>query len=133
LAIALSYNNDLIWKFLKFCVVGSSGLVIDFGSTYVLKEKLRIYRYVANSIGFCLAASSNYFLNRIWTFHSTNPQYIVEYTSFFIISLIGLVINNSILVLFSGYFKRNFYLSKLIATFITTIWNFLANFFITFH
>ena len=125
--------SEFVFKFIKFAIVGTSGLVIDFGTTYIFKEKLHIYRYLASSIGFTLAASSNYIFNRLWTFHSTNPQVFFEYSTFIIISVIGLGINNTILWLFSDKWKQNFYLSKLLATVITIIWNFLANFYITFH
>jgi putative flippase GtrA len=131
---AIAYAvHDFIYEFIKFAVVGTSGLIIDFETTYVLKEKARVFRYLASSAGFILAASSNYILNRLWTFHSTNPQIFFEYSTFIIISVIGLGINNTILWIFSDKWKQNFYLSKLIATVLTIIWNFLANFFITFH
>jgi len=119
-------------KFLKFGIVGFSGLFVDFGTTYVLKEWLKVQKYIANSIGFCVAASTNYFLNRVWTFQSEDPNIAREYTSFFIISLIGLAINNLILWLIVSRLKWNFYLAKLIAIGVVTVWNFLANNFITF-
>lgn len=120
-------------RFIKFAVVGSSGLLIDFGITYLLKEKLKLYKFLASSIGFILAASSNYIFNRIWTFHSTNPLILFEYSSFLIISVIGLLINNLVLWIFNENFKINFYFSKIIATLVTTVWNFTANFYITFN
>jgi len=120
-------------KFLKFCLVGFSGMIIDFGITWVLKEKAGINKYIANSTGFILAASSNYFWNRIWTFHSVNTQIAAEYTSFILISLVGLVINNLIILLFSDKLKMNFYLSKLIAIGVVTVWNFLMNYLFTFN
>jgi len=125
--------DDFLLKFMKFAIVGTSGLIIDFGTTYVLKEKVKIFRYLASSVGFILAASSNYIFNRLWTFHSTNPQIFFEYSSFIIISVVGLGINNTFLWLFSDKWRQNFYLSKLFATGITIIWNFLANFYFTFH
>jgi putative flippase GtrA len=121
----------MILKFIKFAVVGFSGLVIDFTITYLLKEHARIHRYIANSIGFSTAASTNYFLNRWWTFHSENPKIVTEYASFLIISVIGLGLNNLFLYLFEK--RYHFYLSKLFAIFLTTLWNFLANYFITFN
>jgi putative flippase GtrA len=123
----------LILKFLKFCVVGTTGMFIDFGTTWLLKEKVKINKYVANSTGFILAASSNYILNRIWTFESIDPQIATQYGLFFIISLIGLGINNLIIYVLHGRLKYNFYLSKLFAIVIVTIWNFLMNFLITFR
>jgi putative flippase GtrA len=120
----------MLLKFLKFGIVGFTGLIIDFSVTYLLKEKVRIHRYIASSSGFIVAASSNYFLNRIWTFGSKNTHIFLEYSSFLIISSIGLAINNLFLYLFEK--KMNFYLAKLCAIVVTTFWNFLANYFITF-
>ncbi|MDD3738989.1 MAG: GtrA family protein [Lentimicrobiaceae bacterium] len=122
----------MILKFLKFGVVGGSGVIVDFGVTYLCKEKLRIQKYVSNAIGFTVAATTNYILNRIWTFQSNNPQIGKEYLSFIIISLIGLAINTFILWVLHKKFGWNFYFSKLFAIGVVTIWNFFANLLITF-
>jgi putative flippase GtrA len=120
------------WKFVKFGVVGFSGLFVDFGFTYACKEWLKIPKYVANAIGFSLAASTNYVLNRIWTFHSTDPEVLVEFSQFFAISIIGLAINTLILWTLVSKYNKHFYLSKLFAIAVVTLWNFFANYFITF-
>lgn len=125
-------SRTFLVKFLKFGIVGFSGVFVDFGITYVCKEWFKIQKYVANSIGFIMAASSNYFLNRTWTFKSQNPDVATEYTEFFIISLVGLGIANLIVFLIHGKLKYNFYLSKLFAIGMVTIWNFFANYYITF-
>tara|TARA_B110000438_G_C15277681_1_gene421215 strand:+ start:66 stop:434 length:369 start_codon:yes stop_codon:yes gene_type:complete len=122
----------MIFKLVKFIIVGFSGLFIDFGLTFFCKEKLSLNKYLSNSIGFLLAASSNYFLNRVWTFGSKNPEIIVEFSSFFFVSMIGLLINNSILWLIHNKIDLNFYLAKFGAIVITTLWNFFANYFFTF-
>ena len=123
----------IIIKFLKFCVVGFSGMLIDFGTTWLLKEKARVNKYIANSTGFVLAATSNYIWNRIWTFESRNSEIAVEYLSFILISVAGLGINNFVIFLLNDKLKFNFYLSKLIAIGVVTIWNFVMNFIITFR
>lgn len=128
----IQITRDLIIKFLKFGVVGLSGVFVDFGFTYIFKEKLKLNKYMSNSLGFCIAASTNYILNRIWTFQSNNPEVAREFTEFFLISLIGLGINNSVLYFMINRFKLNFYVSKLIAIGVTTIWNFFANYLYTF-
>lgn len=63
----------MIQQFIKFCVVGGSGVFVDFGVTYLCKEWLRLNKYLANSLGFLCASTSNYVLNRIWTFHNETP------------------------------------------------------------
>lgn len=126
-------DGILISKFLKFCIVGSSGMLIDFGTTWLLKERVKINKYIANSTGFILAATSNYFFNRLWTFESRDIHIAEQYSLFVIIAIIGLGINNFIIYILHGRLKYNFYLSKLFAIVIVTIWNFLLNLLITFR
>ena len=125
--------NGILFKFLKFAMVGSSGLIIDFGTTYLLKEKVKVNKFIANAVGFSLAASNNYLWNRIWTFQSHNPEILFEYSSFILVSVIGLGINTTVLWLLTRKSKRNFYLAKVFATIVTIIWNFSANFLFTFN
>jgi putative flippase GtrA len=122
----------LVIKLLKFVLVGFSGMLIDYGATWLLKEKFRINQYVANSVGFILAASSNYVWNRIWTFASQSDQITREYLSFILIAAIGLILNNFVVFLLNGKLRLSFYLAKLLAIIIVTSWNFSMNFLITF-
>jgi putative flippase GtrA len=126
------FSKVFLLKFIKFCMVGFSGVFVDFGITYFLKEVMKVQKYIANATGFITAATTNYILNRIWTFESHNPEVFLEFTRFFIIALIGLGINSFIIWLMNGRFKVNFYLSKLVATIIVTGWNFLINAYFTF-
>ena len=127
------HNQSLIERFLKFCIVGGSGVVVDFGITYLAKEFLKLNKYVANSLGFICAATSNYILNRTWTFGSNDPDVVMQYFRFFGFSLIGLAINNLVIYLLHGRVKWNFYIVKLIATCVVTFWNFSMNYIFTFQ
>lgn len=128
----LVITEALIYKFLRFGVVGVSGTMLDFGITYMSKEVFKTSKYIANALGFVIAASSNYLLNRIWTFNSHNNQVAAEYTRFFLVAFIGLGINTLFIYLIHKYFKQNFYIAKAIATVITLFWNFGANYLYTF-
>lgn len=120
----------MIFKFLKFIIVGFSGLFVDFSVTFLLKEKLKLQRYIASSVGFTLAASSNYLFNRLWTFHSNNPQILTEYSTFILISIIGLSINNLFIYIFEK--KMRFYFAKFLAVMVTSLWNFTVNYYLNF-
>jgi putative flippase GtrA len=120
----------MIFKFLKFVIVGFSGLFVDFSITYLLKEKLKLNRYISSSTGFIFAASSNYLLNRIWTFESSNPRIVSEYGTFILISIIGLIINNACLYVFEK--RLRFYFAKFLAVLVTSVWNFTANYYLNF-
>ena len=119
-------------KFLKFCVVGSVGLGIDFGITWLVKERARWNKYVANSLGFICAASSNFVLNKVWTFHDTNPDQFTQYGKFILIALIGLGLNNLIIYLLINKRGVKFYWAKLFAVGVVVLWNFVANYNFTF-
>ena len=96
---------------------------------------------------FTAAASSNYFLNRVWTFRSHDRQVGVEYLKFLAVSVVGLGINNGVLWLSSrlwpvayqssiallGVDVDVFYLFKLLAIAVTTLWNFFGNMIFTFR
>lgn len=127
------FDKILLLKFVKFGVVGCSGMIVDFGVTYLLKEKAKLNKFLSNSAGFVLAATNNYIWNRLWTFHSKNEDIPVEYLSFFIISLIGLGINNLTIYLLADRLKWNFYFSKLCATAVVMVWNFTMNLLVTFN
>jgi len=126
------FQQEVFFKFIKFGIVGFSGLVLDFGTTWISKERLKIQKYIANAMGFTLAATSNYYLNRVWTFKSENPEIAIEFSQFLIVSLIGLAINTLILWLIVTKLKFNFYLSKVFAIMVVMLWNFFANLYFTF-
>ncbi|MDR1022267.1 MAG: GtrA family protein [Prevotellaceae bacterium] len=121
----------MIALFIKFCVVGGSGVAVDFTVTYICKELLRVNRYLANALGFATAATSNYILNRLWTFHSHN-NIPAEYAKFVGIALVGLAINSAVIYLLAGKLKIHFYLSKLLAIGVVTVWNFLMSYLFAF-
>ncbi len=122
----------LFLKFLKFSIVGFSGIFVDFGITYILKEKAKIHKYVASSAGFVFATASNYYLNRIWTFKSVGASVIVQFEKFFIIAFIGLIISNTLIYIFNDKLKYNFWFCKLSAIILVSFWNFFANYIYTF-
>ncbi|GAT63268.1 putative flippase GtrA [Paludibacter jiangxiensis] len=125
--------KDMLAQFVKFCVVGASGTVIDFGLTYLFKEKVHLNKYISNSIGFLSAATSNYILNRIWSFENHNPAIGEQYMLFMSISLLGLLINNGVIYLLTKKLHMNFYVAKVIATGVVTLWNFVMNYLFTFR
>jgi len=55
LLTGFTLNKTLGIKFLKFGVVGGSGVIVDFFFTWLLKEKFKVHKYLANAIGFTIA------------------------------------------------------------------------------
>ena len=126
------FTKAFILKFLKFGVVGVSGTAIDFGTTWLLKEKDKINKYLANGIAYMCGATSNFFLNRWWTFSSQKPEVVEQYFKFLGVSLVGLGLNTLIIYLLVNKGNQNFYISKIAATLLVLIWNFFGNLMFTF-
>jgi len=125
-------HSDVIEKFLKFGVVGFSGIFVDFGITYLCKERFKIHKYLANSTGFVFATISNYLLNRYWTFNTGQSAQFIQFGKFFGIAIIGLALNNLLIYVFNDLLKINFYISKAFAIVIVSVWNFFGNYLYTF-
>jgi len=129
---AIAFSRTFFMKFLKFGLVGFSGLIVDFGITYFFKEKLKVHKYIANSLGFLVATATNYTLNRYWTFDNHDPNTAIQFGKFFVVSLVGLAISNTLIFLLHEKLKWNFYLSKACAIVLVSLWNFFANYLYTF-
>ena len=129
--------KELFIKFIKFGIVGFSGMIVDYGFLFLFKEVVGVPALIANAISFTLAASWNYMLNRIWTFRSKERQIGVEYLKFIAVSVIGLGISTLTLWVMGLLLPEwnadwRFYLLKLVAIAVTTIWNFFGNLLFTF-
>ncbi len=129
--------KPLIFKFVKFGIVGASGMVVHLCVLYLCRDVLGINTFISNTLGFIVAATTNYILNRIWTFRSHDKQVGMEYMKFIIVSLIGLGINNGALWLSGRMLPEwnadwRFYILWIFAVGVTTLWNFLGNMLFTF-
>ena len=127
------FQTNLFLKMLKFGIVGLSGMCIDFSITWVCKEKVKLNKYIANTIGFSVAVVNNFFLNYIWTFKGVNSIIPSAFGLFALFAIIGLILNNLFVYLFHGLGSLNFYPSKLLAIVGVFIWNFSYNYFFNFH
>ncbi len=123
----------MLIKFIKFLIVGVSGLIIDFGLTYLCKEKIKLNKYLSNSIGFLAAGINNFILNREWTYNGSSGDIMIQFPVFISIVLVSLLILNATVWLGINKLKLNFYLSKIIGIVIITFLNFYAHLFITFN
>ena len=54
----------------KFLTTGGSGYLLHIAVLWTLKEKARLDLYLANTIAFLCAMTSNYSINRLWTFRA---------------------------------------------------------------
>ncbi len=61
-----SHRVALVMQFIRFGIVGAIGLAVDTAIIYATRAALGLY--IAGAVGLLVAASSNWLLNRAWTF-----------------------------------------------------------------
>lgn len=127
-------------RFFKFLVVGTIGFIVDFGILTLLVEVFGFRPVVANTFSFSAAVLSNFTFNRYWTYpDSRSKRRRVQLLQFAVVSILGLIINNTILVLTQTPFQRlletigapenirGYIPAKILATVVVLFWNFFVN------
>ena len=120
-------------KLFAYGLVGLLGMIIDFATTWICKEKFHLNKYFSNALGFTLAVLNNFLLNRYWTFQNFNHSFNEQILKFILVSLVGLGLNTFFLYLFLNYIRKNFYYLKLLVIGIVFFWNYFINYYFTFN
>ncbi len=125
--------------FIKYATVGAVGTLIDVGVFTLLVATTPLGdtyegRIAAASCSFLLAVVNNYIGNRAWTFRNTDRRVGAQFTKFFLVSCIGLVLNAAALTLVSWLISTvvmpstaTHAASKLVASGVVLLYNYFAN------
>ncbi len=119
-------HKKLIDQILKFGVVGGLAFLIDYGLLYVLTEFVGIHYLISSVISFTVSLIFNYILSIKWVFDVTKKQTVKEITIFVILSVIGLGINQVVMYVGSDLLHVYYMLTKIVATAIVMVWNFVT-------
>jgi len=122
-------------KFLKYCVVGGSGAVIDMAALYLLAHPKGLGLNVSLSKGLSaeIAMLTNFVLNNMWTFRGAAsspgsiPPVIRRMAKFHGICGTGIVLAITIVTVLHNSIGLTLGASNLFAIGTVTIWNFWMN------
>jgi len=120
-------------QFIKFCIVGVSSTIVDWGVFYLLDAVFGIYYVYAKVISFLVAVINSFFWNRSWTFRSRSEQRMHEFIKYMLVYTIGMGLNVGIMYSAVDHFHWRKLAGLIAATAITSVWNFLTNKFWTFR
>jgi putative flippase GtrA len=108
----------------KFGVVGALGYVINLGVYVAL---LGIGPHEASFVAFVVAAASNYWWNRHWTFADSKGHFGQQGAKFFAVSLGALAVNQLWLLLFLDTLHFGKISAQALAVLLVIPLNFLGN------
>jgi dolichol-phosphate mannosyltransferase len=80
-------------QLLKFCVVGASGTLLNFAVYATLNKWFDVHYLIAATVSFLVAVTSNYLLNRHWTFRGKRGHFAYQGLRFLVVSLLALGAN----------------------------------------
>jgi dolichol-phosphate mannosyltransferase len=122
-------------SFIRFCLVGSCGALVDMGVLYVLSDPSMLHWGLTRSklIGAELALISNFLMNDAWTFAARiggnvgSQAKFQRFLKFNMLCGIGMLLNIAILNVLFNQLGMNRYLANGIAIVLVTLWNYTLN------
>jgi dolichol-phosphate mannosyltransferase len=122
-------------RFMRFALVGCSGVVVDMGLLFVLSDPIMLGWGLTRSklIASELAIVNNFLWNDAWTFHDVSARHpggkykLRRFAKFQAICFAGLMLNTILLNLQFNLLGVNRYVANAIAILVVTGWNFWLN------
>ncbi|AVH65160.1 sulfonate ABC transporter permease [Nostoc sp. 'Peltigera membranacea cyanobiont' 213] len=125
--------NFPIGRFLRFGLVGFSGVFVDLTVFYLLRTVIHLGLTRSTILSAGVAIINNFLWNDLWTFSDISQrqrdphQRFKRFLKFSAICLAGVVLQALIINFLYNVLGINQYLAKLVAIAVATIWNFWIN------
>lgn len=114
-------------QFLRFGIVGAVATAVDFVVLIILTERLGIQPIASAAISFITSVLVNYVLSMNFVFaRRTDIRRQTELAIFILLSAAGLGINEIIMWAGVTLLHANYIVTKLAATAIVLLWNFMS-------
>ena len=119
--------GKLIAQIMKFGVVGVIATVIDFGVMNVLYYGLGLDILIANTAGFIISLIFNYLASMKYVFaHKEGMSRRREFVIFVVLSVIGLALNDGIVLALKSGLGLEANIAKVCATALVMVYNFVT-------
>ncbi|MGD1086595.1 MAG: GtrA family protein [Verrucomicrobiota bacterium] len=82
--------------FVVYCLIGLSGVTLDYACYYALVNWAGVYYLLANAVSCTLGISNNFFLNCFFNF-KVKDRWLGRFVSFYCVGLLGLAVSSAML------------------------------------
>jgi putative flippase GtrA len=114
-------------QFVRSIAVSIVAVIVNFGGSYIFKQKMGMYYLLAAGLSFFLGVVVNYYLSVKWVFATRKlASKHAEFIIFVVITSIGLMLNLLIIAAMVEIVKVGYWMALVVATIIVFFWNFLA-------
>ncbi len=124
---------------IRFAVTGGVCFLAEFAALVLLRDKLGLDTLLAVPIAFLISVIFNYLLCVLWVFKGARDQGRAQQAGFLITSVMGLLLNEGLMLLFRHVFGEDqavltllgftvtmYMVNKALSTLIVMIWNYFT-------
>lgn len=120
-------SKNIYEQIFKFGIVGGIATIIDWIVYYILYNFCNLDPLLANIFSFAVSVVYNYIASVKWVFNiDKNKSKNRMFFEFMLFSIIGLLLTEALLFLFINKMAINEMVSKIIATAIVMVFNFIT-------
>jgi len=122
-------DKNLILRFIKFGIVGTSGIAVNTGILYILKDVFGVSLIIAPVFAIGTAVFSNFMLNNYWTWNKNKQirkhTFLHRLWRYYLSASLGALINYSILLFLTNFFEIYYLIANLAGILLGLISNFI--------
>lgn len=127
-------TDRLLVQFVRYFFVGGFAFIVDFGLLYILTEYAGLHYLLSATLSFISGLLVNYVISCIWVFSNSKfKNRLVEFLFFAAIGVVGLLLNDALIWLFTDCIGTHYMFSKIVAAAIVYLWNFFARKYLVFR
>ena len=120
-------TNNSYLQFIKYFFASGIALFADISILYILTEYAHLYYIISATASFLAGIAITYICSKLYIFTKTSiKNKTTEFVIFLAIGIIGLILNNIFLYVFTEYLSLHYMLSKCLVILITYLWNYFA-------
>ena len=120
-------TEHLLVQIFNFGIVGGTAFIIDFVFLYIFRDICKLPLLVSNTFSFVISVIYNYWASMNFVFDvDKSKSKKRNFVLFIIFSVIGLLLNDLIVYVVTEMVGIYYLLSKIIATFVVMIFNFVT-------
>ena len=128
---SLMRRSGELARFIKFCLVGGSGVVVNLGILWLLTDFGGVNDKLSSALAIETSIITNFILNNYFTFADRRPQGVRGFFAcllrFNVVSLAGAGINWGIYVLLTSLSGIYYVVAQAIGIAVAMLWNYLVN------
>lgn len=128
----LAWNQGELKRFMKYCIIGSSGIIVNTMILYSFTDLLGIFYLLSSAMAYETSIITNFIMNDKWTFKETiipgkSHNFFTRAMYFNWTMILGAIYGILLLYVFTEFLLINYIISNLISIAIITIWRYYTS------